>query len=65
MRVRSFSHGGITVSNFNRAVRFYQRLGFAPIGTQGVHIGMEWSPPRRAADPMGSAVAAVMIASSL
>jgi ribosomal protein S18 acetylase RimI-like enzyme len=32
------------VESSNRAVRFYQRLGFAPIGTQGVHIGMEWSP---------------------
>jgi GNAT superfamily N-acetyltransferase len=32
------------VELFNRAVRLYERLGFAPIGTQGVHIEMECIP---------------------
>jgi ribosomal protein S18 acetylase RimI-like enzyme len=34
----------IHVEKFNRALRFYQRLGFATIGETGVYDEMEWSP---------------------
>jgi ribosomal protein S18 acetylase RimI-like enzyme len=29
----------------NRAVRFYQRLGFVKIGETEMHFEMEWHPP--------------------
>ena len=32
------------VESFNRAVTLYRRLGFAPIGTHGAHIEMEFVP---------------------
>jgi ribosomal protein S18 acetylase RimI-like enzyme len=32
------------VESFNRAVRLYERLGFASIGTDGAHIEMEYLP---------------------
>ena len=33
MKARSFSHVGITVSDFNKAVRFYWEVfGCAPVG---------------------------------
>jgi ribosomal protein S18 acetylase RimI-like enzyme len=32
------------VESFNRAVRLYERLDFASIGTDGVHIEMEYDP---------------------
>ena len=32
------------VESFNRAVRLYERLGFGPIRTDGIHVEMEWSP---------------------
>ena len=37
----------LRVESLNRAVRLYERLGFASIGTDGAHIEMEyvpWSP---------------------
>ncbi len=34
------------VETFNRAVRLYERLGFVPIGTDRVHIEMEYVPSR-------------------
>jgi ribosomal protein S18 acetylase RimI-like enzyme len=37
------------VEQFNPALRLYQRLGFLPIGEQGIYIHMEWTPPP--ADP--------------
>ena len=41
MRVRSFSHGGITVSNFNRAVKFYWDVFGCPL------VGVSDTPPDR------------------
>jgi ribosomal protein S18 acetylase RimI-like enzyme len=32
------------VATFNRAVRLYERLGFASISSDGIHFEMEWSP---------------------
>ncbi len=29
----------------NRALRLYLRLGFRPVGDDGVYLAMEWSPP--------------------
>jgi ribosomal protein S18 acetylase RimI-like enzyme len=34
----------IHVEQCNPAVRFYERLGFAPIEDKGVYLFMEWSP---------------------
>ena len=52
MRARSFSHVGITVSNFNRAVKFYWEVFGCPL------VGVADTPPDRvrtffgvAADP--------------
>ncbi len=36
----------IHVEQFNPALRFYERLGFAPIGEGGVYLLMEWAPSR-------------------
>jgi catechol 2,3-dioxygenase-like lactoylglutathione lyase family enzyme len=41
MRVRSFSHAGITVSDFNRAVRFYWDVFGCPL------VGVADTPPER------------------
>ena len=41
MRVRSFSHTGITVSNFNRAVSFYWEVFGCPL------VGVADTPPDR------------------
>ena len=41
MRVRSFSHTGITVSDFNRAVRFYSDVFGCPL------VGVSDVPPER------------------
>src|SRR5262245_29213439 len=41
MRVRSFSHVGITVSNFNRTVRFYSEVFGCPL------VGVADTPPDR------------------
>ena len=41
MRARSFSHCGITVSNFNRAVRFYWDVFGCPL------VGVADTPPDR------------------
>ena len=41
MRARSFSHCGITVSNFNRAVRFYWDVFGCPL------VGVADTPPER------------------
>jgi glyoxylase I family protein len=41
MRVRSFSHCGITVSNFNRAVRFYWEVFGCPL------VGVADTPSER------------------
>ncbi len=41
MRVRSFSHTGITVSDFNRAVRFYWDVFGCPL------VGVSDVPPER------------------
>jgi catechol 2,3-dioxygenase-like lactoylglutathione lyase family enzyme len=41
MRVRSFSHAGITVSDFNRAVRFYWEVFGCPL------VGVADTPPDR------------------
>ena len=41
MRARSFSHVGITVSNFNRAVRFYWDVFGCPL------VGVADTPPDR------------------
>ena len=34
----------IHVEQFNPALRFYERLGFAPIEDKGVYLFMEWLP---------------------
>ena len=39
MRARSFSHSGITVSNFNEAVRFYWEIFGCPL------VGVADTPP--------------------
>src|SRR5436309_8532249 len=41
MRARSFSHCGITVSNFNRAVQFYWEVFGCPL------VGVADTPPER------------------
>jgi len=41
MRARSFSHVGITVSNFNRAVKFYWEVFGCPL------VGVADTPPER------------------
>lgn len=41
MKARSFSHSGITVSNFNRAVRFYWEIFGCPL------VGVADTPPDR------------------
>jgi catechol 2,3-dioxygenase-like lactoylglutathione lyase family enzyme len=41
MKARSFSHAGITVSNFNRAVRFYWDVFRCPL------VGVSDTPPDR------------------
>ena len=41
MRVRSFSHTGITVSDFNRAIRFYWDVFGCPL------VGVSDVPPER------------------
>src|ERR671925_78876 len=41
MRARSFSHSGITVSNFNKAVRFYWEIFGCPL------VGVADTPPER------------------
>ncbi len=41
MRARSFSHVGITVSNFNRSVRFYSDVFGCPL------VGVADTPPER------------------
>ena len=41
MKVRSFSHTGITVSDFNKAVRFYWEVFGCPL------VGVADSPPAR------------------
>ena len=41
MRVRSFSHAGITVSDFNRAVKFYWEVFGCPL------VGVSEIPPER------------------
>src|SRR4029079_10156616 len=41
MKVRSFSHSGITVSNFNRAVKFYWDIFGCPL------VGVADTPPDR------------------
>lgn len=41
MKVRSFSHCGITVSNFNRAVQFYWEVFGCPL------VGVADTPPER------------------
>jgi glyoxylase I family protein len=41
VKVRSFSHAGITVSNFNRAVQFYWEIFGCPL------VGVADTPPER------------------
>ena len=41
MRVRSFSHAGITVSDFNKAVKFYWEVFGCPL------VGVADTPPER------------------
>jgi len=41
MRARSFSHVGITVSDFNRAVKFYWEVFGCPL------VGVADTPPER------------------
>jgi catechol 2,3-dioxygenase-like lactoylglutathione lyase family enzyme len=41
MRARSFSHVGLTVSNFNQAVKFYWRVFGCPL------VGVADTPPER------------------
>ena len=41
MKARSFSHSGITVSDFNRAVRFYWEIFGCPL------VGVSDAPPER------------------
>jgi catechol 2,3-dioxygenase-like lactoylglutathione lyase family enzyme len=41
VRARSFSHAGITVSNFNRAVKFYWEIFGCPL------VGVSDTPPDR------------------
>jgi ribosomal protein S18 acetylase RimI-like enzyme len=37
----------LTVLKFNRAFRWYERLGFAKTGEQGIYDEMEWRPTAR------------------
>jgi ribosomal protein S18 acetylase RimI-like enzyme len=32
------------VESFNRAVKLYERLGFRPVGINGIHVEMQWAP---------------------
>ena len=32
----------IHIESFNRAIRLYERLGFGPVGLNGIHVEMEW-----------------------
>lgn len=34
----------IHVERFNRALALYRRLGFRPVGDEGVYVRMEWDP---------------------
>ena len=34
----------IHVERQNRAMRLYERLGFRPVGDEGVYLRMEWTP---------------------
>ena len=36
----------IHVESFNPALRFYQRLGFEHVDTNGVYFLMRWTPPQ-------------------
>lgn len=36
----------IHVEKFNRALRLYQRLGFAVVEDRGIYWFLEWTPPR-------------------
>ena len=55
MRARSFSHVGITVSNFNRFVQFYWDVFRCPL------VGVADTPPERVKNAwrMRSSVASV------
>jgi ribosomal protein S18 acetylase RimI-like enzyme len=33
------------VESFNRALRLYERLGFRPVGINGIHLEMQWALP--------------------
>jgi ribosomal protein S18 acetylase RimI-like enzyme len=35
----------------NRAIRFYERLGFAPVEQRGAYVFMQWPPAAAAAPP--------------
>lgn len=35
---------GLHVESFNRAMRLYERLGFAPVGEHGFYVEMKWFP---------------------
>ena len=48
MKARSFSHSGITVSNFNRAVKFYWEIFGCPL------VGVADTPPDRVRDVLRS-----------
>jgi GNAT superfamily N-acetyltransferase len=35
----------LSVLKGNRALRFYDRLGFTPVGDEGLYLCLEWRPP--------------------
>ena len=37
----------LSVVKFNRAIRWYERLGFVKVGEMGFHDELEWRPPER------------------
>src|SRR5207253_5961578 len=59
MKIRSFSHCGITVSNFNRAVQFYWDVFGCPL------VGVADTPPDRVRTFFGVATSTSLGARSL
>jgi GNAT superfamily N-acetyltransferase len=56
---RSRSRVTIHVEQFNPARRLYERLGFAPMGVNGIHLLMQWTPAlaTRLSDMLGEPTA--------
>ena len=41
----------IYVESYNPSLRLFERLGFRPVGDEGVHLLMEWVPDSPSASP--------------